>query len=146
MYEIPNSGMAVSSDLGDSTDVHPREKKQVGERLARWALNKTYGLSEITPSGPLFHDCYFEGGAAWISFEFAEGLKTSDGKPLKSFEVAEFPGLFFPATAEIKGNVVKVTSDKVNTPRYVRYGWSSYSEGNLVNMEGLPASTFTTEY
>ena len=60
MYEIPNSGMAVSSDLGDSTDVHPREKKQVGTPCSV-GTNKTYGLSEITPSGPLFHDCYFEG-------------------------------------------------------------------------------------
>lgn len=146
MYEIPNCGMAVSSDLGDSTDVHPREKKQVGERLARWALNKTYGLNEITPSGPMFHDFYVENETVWLSFEYAEGLKTSDGEPLRSFEVAEFPGLFYPATAEIEGNVIKVRSEKVNTPRYVRYGWSSYSDGNLVNIEGLPASTFSTEY
>ena len=146
MYEIPNSGMAVSSDLGDSTDVHPREKKQIGERLARWALNKTYGFSDITPSGPLFHDFFVEDETAYISFEFAEGLMSSDGKPLRSFEVAEFPGLFFPATAVIEGNVVKVESTRVRTPKYVRYGWSSYSDGNLINSEGLPASTFSTQF
>ena len=146
MYEIPNSGMAVSSDLGDSTDVHPREKKQIGERLARWALNKTYGFSDITPSGPLFHDFFVEDETAYISFEFAEGLMSSDGKPLRSFEVAEFSGLFFPATAEIEGNVIKVKSTRVKTPKYVRYGWSSYSDGNLINSEGLPASTFSTQF
>ena len=146
MYEIPNSGMAVSSDLGDSTDVHPREKKQIGERLARWALNKTYGSSDITPSGPLFHDFFVEDETAYISFEFAEGLMSSDGKPLRSFEVAEFSGLFFPATAEIEENVIKVKSTRVKTPKYVRYGWSSYSDGNLINSEGLPASTFSTQF
>ena len=146
MYEIPNSGMSVSSDLGDSTDVHPREKKQIGERLARWALNKTYGFSDITPSGPLFHDFFVEDETAYISFEFAEGLMSSDGKPLRSFEVAEFSGLFFPATAEIEENVIKVKSTRVKTPKYVRYGWSSYSDGNLINSEGLPASTFSTQF
>ncbi len=146
MYEIPNSGMAVSSDLGDSTDVHPRQKKQIGERLARWALNSTYGIKNITPSGPLFHDLFVEDDTVWLSFEYAEGLKTSDGKSLSSFEVAEFPGLFYPAAAEIVGNTVKVKSAKVRNPKYVRYGWSSYSNGNLVNSEGLPASTFSTQY
>lgn len=146
MYEIPNSGMSVSSDLGDSTDVHPREKKQIGERLARWALNKTYGFSDITPSGPLFHDFFVEDETAYISFEFAEGLMSSDGKPLRSFEVAEFSGLFFPATAEIEENLIKVKSTRVKTPKYVRYGWSSYSDGNLINSEGLPASTFSTQF
>ncbi len=146
MYDIPNSGMVVSSDLGDSTDVHPREKRQIGERLARWALNQTYRKSNVTPSGPLFHDFYTDNGAIWLSFEFAEGLKTSDGNPLRSFEVAEYPGLFYPAKAKIEGNVVKVFSEDVENPRYVRYGWSSYSDGNLVNSDGLPASTFSTEF
>ena len=146
MNEIPNSGMAVSSDLGDSTDVHPRQKKQIGERLARWALNNTYGIKNITPSGPLFHDFLVEDDTLWLSFEYAEGLKTSDGKTLSSFEVAEFPGLFYPAAAEIEGNTVKVKSAKVRSPKYVRYGWSSYSNGNLINSEGLPASTFSSQY
>ncbi len=146
MYNIPNSGMAVSSDLGDSTDVHPKEKKQIGARLARWALNRTYGMSDVTPSGPLFHDFYTKDGIAWLSFEYAEGLKTSDCEALRSFEVAEYPGLFYPASAIIEGNVIKVFSDKVDNPKYVRYGWSSYSDGNLVNSNDLPASTFSTEF
>ena len=146
MYEIPNSGMAVSSDFGDSTDVHPREKKQVGLRLARWALNQTYGMNDIVPSGPLFHDFHIENGIAMISFDYADGLKTSDGESLRTFEVAEFPGLFFPANAQIEGNVVKVFSEEVDNPRYVRYGWNSFSDGNLVNSDNLPASTFSTQF
>lgn len=132
--------------MGDSTDVHPRQKKQIGERLALWALNKTYDHSEIIPSGPLFHDLYFENESAWISFEFSEGLQTSDGKPLRSFEIAEFPGHYFSAEAHIIDNVVKVNSPYVSNPKYIRYGWSSYSDGNLINKQGLPASTFSTQY
>lgn len=146
MYDIPNSGMVISSDLGDSTDVHPREKKQIGERLARLALNQTYGMENITPNGPLFHDFYIEDSSIYLSFDFADGLNSYDGESLRSFEVAEYPGLFYPAKAEIDGNVVKVFSDKIDNPKYVRYGWSSYSDGNLVNSDGLPASTFSTQY
>lgn len=143
---IPNSGMAVSSDLGDSTDVHPREKKQVGERLARLALHHTYGMKSIVPSGPLFREVCFEEDTAFVSFDHADGLSPSDRGPLRSFELAEHPGLFYPATAEITGEGIRVYSTKVKNPRFVRYGWSSYSDGNLVNGEGLPASTFSTEF
>lgn len=143
---VPNSGMAVSSDLGDSTDVHPRRKKEVGERLARLALHHTYGMNGIVPSGPLFHDFSREGGSLRLSFEYAEKLHTSDGEPLRSFEVAEYPGLYYPATAEIHDNVVRVSSPMVKNPKYVRYGWSSFSDGNLVNGDGLPASTFSGQY
>lgn len=142
---VPNSGMVVSSDHGDSTDVHPREKKQVGERLARLALNKTYGMKKVTPSGPLFKDVEFKGDTAIVSFDFSEGLKTSDSNSVKSFELAEYPGLYFPAKADIIGDKIKVSSNSVKNPRYVRYGWQSFSGGNLVNNVGLPASTFTSE-
>lgn len=142
MLHIPNSGMAVSSDLGDSTDVHPRQKRQVGERLARWALHQSYGKTDLIPSGPLFRNLSVSDGAVWVSFDYADGLHTSDGKPPRSFELAEYPGLFHPATATISGNRVRLSSTAVKQPRYVRYGWSSYSNGNLVNREGLPASTF----
>ncbi|RNC66227.1 GDSL-type esterase/lipase family protein [Proteiniphilum sp. X52] len=145
LSEVPNMGMAVSSDLGDSTDVHPRKKKQVGERLARLALHHTYGMKEMVPSGPLFREAEFKEGTVYVSFDFGEQLQTSDGKSLRAFELAEYPGLFYPATAEIEDNKIKVSSPEVNNPRFIRYGWSSYSDGNLINGEGLPASTFTTE-
>ncbi len=143
---VPNSGMAVSSDLGDSTDVHPRRKKEIGERLARLALHHTYGMIGIVPSGPLFHDFSVKGGSLQLSFDYAERLHTSDGEPLRSFELAEYPGLYYPATAEIHDNVVRVSSPMVKKPKYVRYGWSSFTDGNLVNGDGLPASTFSSQY
>lgn len=140
---IPGSGMAVSSDLGDSLDVHPKRKQEVGERLARLALNKTYG-KDIVPSGPQYKESEFKNGYALISFDYANGLRASDDKDLRSFEIAEFDGLYFPAKAIVEGDKIKVWNDKVKHPRFVRYGWAPYTNGNLVNRELLPASTFTS--
>ncbi|WP_291583717.1 GDSL-type esterase/lipase family protein [Bacteroides sp.] len=142
LKEIPYTGMAVSSDQGDSLDVHPKNKKPVGERLARQALNRTYGMKAVVPSGPLFRSAEFRKGAAYVSFDFADGMSSSDGKALQTFEVAETEGLFYPAKAEIVGDRIKVYSDQVKHPRYVRYGWQPFTRANLVNAQGLPASTF----
>lgn len=144
MYTIPNTGMAVSSDRGDSLDVHPRYKREIGERLARWALNKTYDR-QIIPSGPLFRSVEFKGNAAFITFDYAEGLHTSDSQPLRTFEIAEHDGLFVPAQAEIIDGKVKVWSEQIANPKLVRYGWQPFTRANLVNGEELPASTFRTE-
>ena len=143
--EIPFTGMAVSSDLGDSLDVHPRHKKEIGKRLARLALNNTYGKTSVVPSGPLFRQVDFRKNRAVVNFHHADGLQTSDGAAPRTFEVAEFPGLFFPAKAEIVGNQVKLTAPEVKKIRYVRYGWQPFTRANLINAAGLPASTFTTE-
>lgn len=140
---IPGSAMVVSSDLGDSLDVHPKRKQEVGERLARLALNKTYG-KDIVPSGPQYKESEFKNGYALISFDYANGLRASDDKDLRSFEIAEFDGLYFPAKAIVEGDKIKVWNDKVKHPRFVRYGWAPYTNGNLVNRELLPASTFTS--
>lgn len=144
MEKVPNCGMAVSSDRGDSLDVHPKRKREVGERLARWALNKTYGHA-LTPSGPLFRSVEFKDGAAYVSFDYADGLHTSDGQPVSTFELAEHEGLFYPAKAEIIDGKVKIFSEEVANPRLVRYGWQPFTRANLVNGDGLPASTFRTK-
>ena len=144
MQEIPNCGMAVSSDRGDSLDVHPRYKREIGERLARWALNQTYG-HRLTPSGPLFRSVEFKDDAAYITFDYAEGLHTSDGQPIRTFEIAEYDGLFVPAEAEIVDGKVKVRSDKIDRPQLVRYGWQPFTRANLVNGDELPASTFRSK-
>lgn len=144
METIPNCGMAVSSDRGDSLNVHPRYKREIGERLARWALNKTYG-QPVIPSGPLYRSIEFKDAAAYISFDYAEGLHTSDGQPVHTFEIAEHDGLFVPAQAEIIGGKVKVWNDKITNPKLVRYGWQPFTRANLINGEDLPASTFRTE-
>ncbi len=144
MKEISNTGMAVSSDHGDSLDVHPRCKQPIGERLARWALAKTYG-QHITPSGPVFSSVTRQADALIVSFLYADGLQTSDGKTPSCFEIAEEDGLFQPATATIEGNKVRLTSPTIKHPRYVRYAWQPFTRANLVNADHLPASTFRGE-
>ena len=145
LNEISDIGMAVSSDHGDSLDVHPTCKQPVGERLARWALNKTY-LKDIVHSGPLFRSADVRGEKVYLSFDYGQGMRSSDGKSLRCFEVAEFEGIYYPATAEVVGEQVKVYSKEVRNPRYVRYGWQPFTRANLVNRAGLPASTFRAEF
>lgn len=145
MRQLPGVGMAVSSDVGDSLDVHPTHKLEVGERLARWALCKTYAR-KVVPSGPLFSRAWRKGSTAVVEFDYADGLTTSDGNPLRCFEVAETDGLFYPAEAEISGGKVRLSSDKVRTPHFVRYAWQPFTRANMVNADGLPASTFRAEF
>lgn len=145
MNTIPATGMAVSSDLGDSLDVHPRNKKPIGDRLGRWALNRTYNHTQVVPSGPMFRNVEFRNGAAYLTFDYGEGLHSADGQPLHTFEVAEIDGLFEPAVAEVEGNHLKVYNKNIKNPRYVLYGWQPFTRANLVNETGLPASTFRTE-
>lgn len=141
MQDIPYTGMAVSSDKGDSLDVHPTDKRPIGERLARWALCHEYGKA-IVPSGPLFKRATLENDTVVVEFAYGEGLHTSDGKPLTHFEVATYEGFYFPARAEIRKNKVILYTDKVKHPKFVRYGWQPFTRANLVNGDGLPASTF----
>lgn len=142
---IGNSGIAVSSDLGHPTDVHPTRKKEVGERLARLALNQTYGLNHVVASGPMFKQITFRKGCAYIDFNNGNGMRSSDGKPLRTFEIAGKDGLFHPAWAEVINGQVKVWSPEVKEPAEVRYGWEPFSTANLVNSDGLPASTFRSK-
>lgn len=147
LRSVEGVGMAVSSDLGHPTDVHPRDKKPVGERLARWALRDTYGHSWLTPSGPLFRSAVARDGAVYVLFDYGHGLRGGDGKPISTFEVAEEEGLYSEANVEVVGEgLLRVSSPDVPAPRYVRYAWRPYTpQSNLVNSDGLPASTFRAE-
>lgn len=146
MNQIPHTGMAVSSDLGDSLNVHPTQKQPIGQRLARWALNKTYHYTRLLPSGPLFRQASFRNDTVWVTFDYGQGMRSSDGKPLSTFELAETEGLYYPAQAEVAGNNrLKVFSPQVRHPCYIRYGWQPFTRANLVNADGLPASTFRAE-
>lgn len=146
LSQLRNSGMAVCSDLGDRRDVHPTRKAEVGHRLATWALNKTYGKCNIIPSGPLFKKATFIKDAALVTFDYGEGLTTSDGLPISTFELAGSDGLFYPAEAQIVGaSTLKIRSSQVKNPVVVRYGWQPYTEANLINSAGLPASTFRSD-
>lgn len=144
MKVVPHSGMAVSYDYGHPTDVHPKNKQPIGERLAQWALGDTYG-KKVLPSGPLFRSATFNGKVATVTFDYAQGMHSADGKTLRGFELSNGNGIFYPATAEVLGEEVKVTSEEVSNPKAVRYGFSPVTDGNLVNEANLPASTFTSE-
>ena len=140
---IPHCGMAVSSDVGDSLDVHPRQKKPVGERLGRIALHNQYGFKTV-PSGPLFLKATGKKNIVIVEFTHAEGLKTSDGEELRCFEIGDENGIFRPVAARIEGNKVILETDGMN-PRHVRYAWQPFTRANLVNGASLPASTFRAE-
>ena len=145
MQQIPHTGMAVSSDKGDSLNVHPRDKRPIGERLARWALNKEYGYQNLVPSGPLFKEAHAQKDQVIVEFNYGEGLRPSDGKKLVGFEIAETEGLYYPATTVIQGNQIILHAKQVKKPRFIRYGWQPFTRANLVNRDGLPASTFRAE-
>ena len=137
---IPHCEMAVSSDLGDSLDIHPRQKRPVGERLARLALHHDYG-TDIVPCGPVLKEAVWNGEETVLSFDFADGLKTSDAQDLRCFEMASEDEKFVPAEAVIRDGKVVLTSE-IRSPRYVRYAWQPFTRANLVNGDDLPASTF----
>lgn len=139
-----NVWMVVSSDLGDSLDVHPKNKRPVGERLGRQALNRVYSMYNVTPQGPLIRNAKLTGDdELTLFFDFSEGLKTSDGKTPGSFEIAGEEELFTqPEFIEIEKNKIIIKGMKIKKPQFVRYGWQPYTRSNLVNGEGLPATTF----
>lgn len=147
MASIPHTGMAVSSDVGNPTDVHPTNKLEVGQRLARLALNGTYGMSHVVPCGPLFRKAEFHNGAAYVQFDNADGLRPAvEGDSLLTFELAGEDHTFHPAHAEVQGQCIRVHCPQVPLPCIVRYGWQPFTRANLVNSEGLPASTFRSDY
>jgi sialate O-acetylesterase len=142
---IPNTGMAVITDIGNVSDIHPRNKEEVGRRLSLWALAKTYGEEGLEYSGPMYQSMNVEGNKAILTFTHAEGLKSLDGKPLTWFTLAGEDRKFSEARAEIAGRTVVVTSDAVPQPVAVRFGWHETAEPNLGNGAGLPASPFRTD-
>jgi sialate O-acetylesterase len=144
--EIPGTGMVVTTDLVDNIkDIHPKNKLDVGQRLARWALAKTYGQSGLVYSGPLFRSVTADGSKLRLSFAHAKGLTSRDGAALTEFEVAGPDGKFVPATATVDGETVVVSAVGIAEPKLARFGWRSTATPNLVNGDGLPASPFQTD-
>lgn len=142
---VKNTGMVVTTDVADSTDIHPRNKKPVGERLAAWALAKQYGKK--TPySGPLYKSIKVKGNKAEISFDYADGgLRTNDGQAPKGFFIAGADQRFYPADAHIAGSKIELSAPQVQTPVAIRYGWGKFFRTNLCNGAGLPATPFRTD-
>lgn len=158
--EIPNTGMVVTIDIGHPADIHPKNKQDVGARLAQWALAKEYG-QDIVPSGPLYQSMKVEGSAVRIQFDHVgqglmvgqkailkpyEPVKALAPDSLKCFAVAGADRVWHWAEARVDGDTVVVSSPQVAAPVAVRYAYSMNPEGaNLYNREGLPASPFRTD-
>jgi sialate O-acetylesterase len=141
---VPGTGLAVTIDLGEAADVHPPNKRDVGRRLARWALGTTYGR-ELVYSGPLFEEMVREGHRIRLRFRHVGGGLVARGGELRGFAVAGEDRRFHWARAAIEGDGVSVWSDQVETPVAVRYGWADNPVASLYNAEGLPASPFRTD-
>jgi sialate O-acetylesterase len=144
---IPNTGMAVITDITSLNDIHPTNKVDVGYRLSLWARAMTYGETTLIHSGPLYRSMTVDGNLVRLSFDHVGGgLITNDGQPLKWFEIAGEDRIFYKAEAEIAGNTVVVRSSRVPGPKAVRFGWHQLAVPNLANKEGLPASPFRTDH
>jgi sialate O-acetylesterase len=143
--KLPNTGMAVTIDIGNGNDIHPANKQDVGLRLAFNARAKVYG-EKIPFSGPIYQSMQIDAGKIIVAFDHIyEGLKTSDGGKLKGFAIAGEDKKFVWADAEVVEGKLVVSSPKVKNPVAVRYAWSPNPECNLVNSVNLPASPFRTD-
>jgi len=144
---ITNTGMAASTDTCEPSDNygggHPRNKQEIGRRLALWALAKDYGQKGLVYCGPRYKSVEVDGSKLRIGFDYVGGgIVTRDGKDPDYFEVAGADGNFVEAVAKIDGATVVVGSDKVSSPRAVRFAWKDLAQPNLMNREGLPVSLF----
>jgi sialate O-acetylesterase len=144
---VPNTGMAVTIDLGEWNDIHPLDKKDVGERLALPAERLAYGDSSVISSGPVYSSAKVEGNKIRISFlSVGSGLMAKGDEGLGQFAIAGADKKYVWAHAAIEGEQVVVWSDELSQPLYVRYAWADNPDGaNLYNKKGLPASPFTTD-
>lgn len=141
---LPNTGMAVTIDIGDYNRIHPQNKQEVGRRLALIARAKTYG-ENIPYSGPIYQSQKVEGNKVILSFKYTNGGLVAKGDTLKGFTIAGADKVFHPAMAVIKGNKIEVSGADVANPVAVRYAWANFPNCNLYNGAGLPASPFKTD-
>jgi sialate O-acetylesterase len=141
---LKNTGMAMTIDVGESSDIHPKNKQDVGKRLALAALHIAYGKT-LEYSGPMFQQAVPENGAMRVYFTHADGMQARGGGALTGFTVAGADGNFVPAEAKIEGSTIVVTSPAVTAPAAVRYAWADDPVCNLVNQAGIPASPFRSD-
>ncbi len=145
ILSLPKTGLAVTIDIGDPTNVHPKNKEPLGDRLSKIALANAYGR-KIEFSGPVYASAKVDGGTIRVKFAHASGLKTRDGGALKWFQIAGADEKFVDAEAMIVGDSVVVSSAQVSAPVAVRYAWDNYPDkANLVNAAELPAAPFRTD-
>jgi len=143
---VPNTGLVVTTDIGNVSNIHPTNKQEVGRRLGLWALATVYGKEDLVYSGPIYKSMAIEGDKIRLRFDHVGGgLASRDGKPLSHFTIAGADKRFHPATATIDGDTVVVRSEEVKRPIAVRYAWRDDAVPNFGNQEGLPASPFRTD-
>ncbi|MDO8302392.1 MAG: sialate O-acetylesterase, partial [Sedimentisphaerales bacterium] len=143
---VPNTGMAVTTDIGDVNNIHPANKQEVGRRLALWALAKTYGYKRLQYSGPIYKSMKVEDDKVYLTFTHADDGLVAKGGELKGFTIAGADQKFVSARGAVKKGMVIVESPDMKKPVAVRYGWSDVTtECNLYNDAGLPASPFRTD-
>lgn len=143
--KVPNTAMAVTIDIGDKTDVHPHNKQDLGDRLARIARARVYG-EKIEYSGPMYESMKVEGTSVRLKFNHVGQGLVAKGGDLKTFEICAKDGTYVPAVAKIDGGSVIVSATGIPEPTGVRYAWHRWPEGsNLYNADGLPAAPFRTE-
>ena len=143
--ELPNTGMAIATDIGEEMDIHPKNKQEVGRRLALTARKIAYG-EDIIYSGPIYKSMVIENNKSRLSFDhIGSGLVSKTGDNLKGFIISGVDKKFVSADAKIDGDTVVVSSPKVANPIAVRYAWANYPECSLYNKEELPASPFRTD-
>jgi sialate O-acetylesterase len=140
---LPNTGQALAIDLGEAADIHPKNKQDVGRRLALLAKNHLYGVT-LDDTGPTFASAIREGAALRVKFTHASGLIAHD-KPPQSLEIAGADKVFYPATAKIDRETLLVSAPQVREPVAVRYGWKNDPGANLYNGAGLPAVPFRSD-
>ena len=143
----PHNGEALAIDLADPEnpkDIHPKNKQDVGHRLALVALAKTYGKS-VEFSGPEYSGSKIDGDHVVLRFNFADGLAAKGGEAIKGFQIAGEDKKWHWADAKIEGQTVVVSSADVKSPAAVRYDWAHNPQGNLTNKSGLPAVPFRTD-
>jgi sialate O-acetylesterase len=141
----PNCGMAVTLDVGDPGDIHPRNKQDVGKRLARWALSKTYGRSDVLASGPLVREVVSDGEKVRVSFDYVGDGLVSAADHLEGFELVGADGAVWKARAEIVGEVVALWHPECPAPKQVRYGYGDAMQPVLFNKAWLPAAAFCVD-
>ncbi|MCA9038790.1 MAG: sialate O-acetylesterase [Planctomycetaceae bacterium] len=142
---LPNSGQAVIIDIGEADDIHPRNKQDVGYRLAQIALHDVFGKSDVVYSGPTYKSMEVEGNKIRLQFDHIGGGLVAQGEELKGFAIAGEDKKFYWADAKIEGDSIVVSADEVSVPVAVRYAWANNPICNLYNKAGLPASPFRTD-
>lgn len=142
---LPNTGMAITIDIGEAGNIHPANKQEVGRRLSLWALGNVYGRKVAATSGPLPAGHEIKGAEVIVTLSHADGLKTRDGGAVKGLQLAGTDKQWKPATAKIDGSKLIVSSAEVAAPVALRYAWHDNPETNLVNGADLPAAPFRTD-